>query len=81
MVVGVREYLESRWVKVGLGLLFVGASPLTFIVVTWNLGIWPDPDPHLSGPSLFLFLMFWPAVACVVIGVIRLHRRNRHHAG
>lgn len=81
MVSALRNYLESGWVKVGLGLLLVGASPLTFIVVTWNLGIWPDPDLDLSRPSLFLFLMFWPAVACVVIGVIRLHRRNRHHAG
>jgi hypothetical protein len=80
VVVSVRQYLESGWVKFGLALLLVGGSPLTFIVVTWNLGLWPDADPDLSSPSLLLFVMFWPALACILIGVICSRRKNRQHA-
>jgi hypothetical protein len=69
-----RAYLQSRLVKIGIGLLIVGTGPLLFIVVTAALGLWPDPNP--IGPGLLSFFTFWPAVICIVIGVIRVRGRK-----
>jgi len=71
-----RAYLQSLWVKVGLGLLIVGAGPLVFIIVAAALGLWPDPNPNPIGPGLLFFLTFWPAIICIVVGVIRVRIRN-----
>ena len=70
-------YLQSRWVKVGLGLLTLGAGPLVLIIVAAAVGLWPDPNPNPIGPGLLFFVTFWPAVICIVIGVIRIRHRNR----
>jgi len=67
-----RAYLQSRLVKVGLGLLVVGTGPLVFIVAAAALGLWPDPNPNPIGPGLLAFVTFWPAIICIVIGVIRV---------
>jgi hypothetical protein len=72
-----RAYLQSRLVKVGLVLLIVGTGPLVFIVAAAALGLWPDPNPNPIGPGLLSFLTFWPAIICIVIGVIRV----RSHKG
>ena len=72
----VRIYLQSLWVKVGLGLLIVGSAPLLFIVVAAAVGLWPDPSPNPIGPGLLFFFAFWPAVICIVVGVIRVSARN-----
>jgi hypothetical protein len=72
-----QAYLQSTWVKVGMGLLIVGAGPLLFIIVAAALGLWPDPNPNPVGPGLLFFFTFWPAVICVVVGVIRVHVGNR----
>jgi hypothetical protein len=71
------NYLRSLWVKIGLGLLVVGAGPLLFIISAAALGLWPDPNPNPIGPGLLFFFTFWPAVICIVIGVIRVRMRNR----
>ena len=71
-----RAYLQSLWVKVGLGLLIVGAGQLVFIIVAAALGLWPDPNPNPIGPGLLFFLTFWPAIICIVVGVIRVRIRN-----
>jgi hypothetical protein len=71
-----RAYLQSAWVKVGLGLLLVGTGPLLFIILAAALGLWPDPNPNPIGPGLLFFLTFWPAVICIIIGVIRVRIRN-----
>jgi hypothetical protein len=70
-------YLQSAWVKAGLGLLVVGAGPLVFIIVAAAIGLWPDPSPNPVGPGLLFFVTFWLAVICIVIGVIRVRARNR----
>ena len=70
-------YLQSRWVKVGLGLLVLGGFPLVFIIVAASVGLWPDPNPNPIGPGLLFFFTFWPAVICIVIGVVRVRLRNR----
>ena len=67
-----RAYLQSRLVKVGLGLLVVGTGPLVFIVAAAALGLWPDPNPNPIGPGLLAFVTFWSAIICIVIGVIRV---------
>jgi hypothetical protein len=72
-----RAYLQSLWVKVGIGLLVVGGGPLVFIIADATLGLWPDPNPNPIGPGLLFFFTFWPAVICIVVGVIRVRTRNR----
>jgi len=73
----VRAYLESRWVKVGIGLLLVGTGPLLFVIVAAAVDLWPDPNPNPIGPGLLFFFMFWPAVICIVIGVVRIRNGQR----
>jgi hypothetical protein len=75
-----RAYLQSAWVKVGVGLLIVGASPLLFIIVAAAIGLWPDPNPNPIGPGLLFAFTFWPAVICIVVGVVRVRIRNRQRA-
>jgi hypothetical protein len=70
------EYLESTWVKVGLGLLVVGATPLLVIVVAADLGLLRDPNPNPVGPGILFGLTLWPAIICVVVGVIRVRSRR-----
>ena len=71
-----RVYLESRLVKVGLGLLIVGTGPLLLVVAAAAMGLWPDPNPNPIGLGLLSFLTFWPAIICIVVGVNRVRARN-----
>jgi hypothetical protein len=75
-----RAYLQSAWVKVGLVLLIVGAGPLLFIIIAAAIGLWPDPNPNPIGPGLLFFFTFWPAVICIVVGVIRVRLRSPQRA-
>jgi hypothetical protein len=77
--VTVRAFLQSKLVRFGLVLLVVGTGPLLFIVVAAAAGLWPDPNPNPIGPGLLSFLTFWPAVVCIVAGVIRVRLRQRRH--
>ena len=70
-------YWQSRWVRTGVGLLIVGAGPLVFIIIAAAVGLWPDPNPNPVGPGLLFFLTFWPAVLCILVGVIRVRRARR----
>ena len=70
------QYLKSTWVRVGLVLLVVGATPLLFIITAAALGLWPDPNPNPVGPGLLFGLTFWPAIICIVVGVIRARARR-----
>ena len=73
-----RSYLQSTWTKVGIGLLVIGAGPLLFIILAAAVGLWPDPNPNPIGPGLLFFFTFWPAVICIVIGVLRVRRQERN---
>ena len=75
-----RVYLQSTLVKVGVGLLIVGAAPLLFIIAAAALRLWPDANPNPIGPGLLFFFTFWPAIICIVVGVIRVRIRNRRAA-
>jgi len=67
-------YWRSWWVRVGVGLLVVGSGPLLFIGIAATIGLWPDPNPNPIGPGLLFFFTFWPAMACVLVGVSRVRR-------
>lgn len=69
-----RRYLSSNWVRVGLALLLVGTGPLLFIIGAAAAGLWPDPNPNPVGPGLLCALTFWPALICLVVGVVRVRR-------
>jgi hypothetical protein len=70
------RYLQSMWVKVGLGLLIIGASPLVLIAAA-AVGLWPDPNPNPIGEGLLFFCSCWPALLCIVVGVVRVNLYNR----
>jgi hypothetical protein len=72
-----RAYFQSRWVKIGVALLVLGSAPLLFIIVAAAVGLWPDPNPNPIGPGLLFFFTFWPAVICILIGIVRVYRGNR----
>ena len=76
-----RAYLQSTWTRVGFALLLAGSGPLLFIIVAAALGLWPDPNPNPIGPGLLFFFTFWPAVICIVIGVVRVRSRKLHRTG
>ncbi len=73
----VPAYWQSWWVRTGVGLLVVGTGPLLFIIVAAAVGLWPDPNPNPIGPGLLFFFTFWPALLCIVVGVIRVRRARR----
>ena len=73
-------YRQSRLIQVGVGLLIIGTGPLLFIIIAAAIGLWPDPNPTPVGPGLLFFFTFWPAVLCIVIGVIRVRRAQRRSA-
>ena len=69
------EYLRNSWVKVGLALVVFGWGPLCIIILLAAFGLWPDPNP--IGPGLLFFLTSWPAIICLVIGVVQVRSRRR----
>jgi len=70
-------YLQSWWVRIGVALLVLGSGPLLFIILAAPIGLWPDPNPNPIGPGLLFFFTFWPAIICIIVGVVRVHRANR----
>ena len=71
------HYLRSRWVKAGVALLLVGASPLLAIITAADRGLWPDPNPNPVGPGLLFFFTFWLALICIIFGVVQVRRQGR----
>ncbi len=70
-------YLRSGWVRVGVALLVMGSAPLLFIIGAAAVGLWPDPNPNPIGPGLLFFFTFWPAVICIIVGIVRANRGDR----
>jgi hypothetical protein len=50
----------------------LGWGPLLAIIVLVAIGLWPDPNPNPIGPGLLFFFTAWPAIICLVIGVVRV---------
>jgi hypothetical protein len=74
------RYLRSNWIRAGLVLAAVGAGPLLFIIIAAAVGLWPDPNPNPIGPGLLFAFLFWPAVVCLLIGVLRVRAADRNAA-
>jgi len=72
------EYLRNKWVKVGLALVVFGWGPLCAIILLAAFGLWPDPNPNPIGPGLLFFFTSWPAIICLVLGVVQVRSRRRH---
>ena len=58
-----RDYLKSKLVRVGIGLLVFGSGPLLGIIVLAKLGLWPDLDPNPVGLGLLAAVTFWPGAS------------------
>jgi len=71
-----RVYLHSGWVRARLVLLVIGAGPLLFIIAAAAVGLWPDPNPNPVGPGLLFGIVVWPAIICMVVGVVSVRRRE-----
>ena len=71
-----RAYLQSTWTKVGLGLLLVGSGPSSLHHRRGRRRPLAGPEPQSHGPGLLFFFTFWPAVICIVIGVVRVRSRS-----
>ena len=72
------DYLHSKLVLVGLGLLIFGSGPLLGIIALAELGLWPDPDPNPIGPGLLAALTFWPGIICLAVGIMLVRRRRQN---
>jgi hypothetical protein len=71
----VRRYLASRFVQAGLLLLGGGSLPLVLIMTAVALGLTDDPNP--IGPGLLVFVTFWPAAICLLVGIGRVAAQRR----
>lgn len=63
-------YLRSWWIRTGLALLFLGATPLIAIILAAQIGLWPDPNPNPIGPGLLFFFSGVVATGCLAIGAV-----------
>ena len=45
------QYLRSRLVWIGLGMLILGSGPLFLIIGAAAVGLWPDPNPNPNPES------------------------------
>jgi len=71
------RYLRSWWVRVGLGLFVIGASPLLTIIMLAKMGLWPDPNPNPIGPGLLFGVTFYPALFCLFVGIVRVRSKQQ----
>jgi hypothetical protein len=71
-------YLQSYWIRVGIGLIVIGSAPLLLIILAAAIGLWPDPNPNPVGPGVLFFLTFWPAVLCIIVGIVRVRMRREY---
>jgi len=69
-----RDYLRSRWVYWGLGLVVLSAAPLMFVAVAASVGLWPDPDPNPIGLGLLLVAGSGLGTILSAFGIISVSR-------
>jgi len=62
--------------RIGIGLLVIGTGPLALFLMADTLGLISDPNPNPVGLGLPFFFTFWPAMVCIVIGLVRLALRK-----
>jgi hypothetical protein len=69
-----QAYLRSWWVRTGLALLLIGSAPLLFIILTAQVGLWPDPNPNPVGAGMLFFFAAVMATICLAIGAVWVRR-------
>ena len=72
-----KSYLANRWIRTGLVIAGIGWTPLLAICALANAGLWHDPNPNPVGPGLLYFFTFWPAIICVIVGIVKVRRSAR----
>lgn len=65
-------YTGSWLVRIGLGLLIVGITPLLVVLIFSS-----DPNPNPIGLGLLAFVTFWPGVGCLLFGLARVWWQRR----
>jgi hypothetical protein len=71
------EYFRSRWIRVGVVILALGALPLLAVVVAASLGLTRDPNPNPVGLGLLFFASGVVACLLVLIGIVRVALASR----
>jgi len=67
-------YFRSPWIRLGLGILVVGAFPLLAVITAAAVGLWPDPNPNPVGLGLLFFAAGVVACLLTLIGILRVAR-------
>jgi hypothetical protein len=80
-----RNYLQSRLVRIGLVGLVLGTGPLVTVVLLAEhghglFGIRPDPNPNPVGFGILAGLTFWPSVIAIAVGVWKTRRTEKRNA-
>ena len=72
------RFLDSWLIRGGLLLLVLGVGPLLAIMIGTALGLTNDPDPNPIGPGMLAGVSFYPSLAMIVFGVVKVNRANRN---
>lgn len=64
------RYFDLLINKIAWGLFVLGPGPLLLVTVLAKIGIWPDSNPNPVGLGILALFTFWPAVICLVTGLI-----------
>lgn len=72
-----RDYLQSRTVRIGLAIVVVGAGPLFSVLIAAKLGLTKDPNPNPLGLGILAMLTFWPGLLTAAAVALRVWREKR----
>lgn len=61
----------------GFALLLIGTGPVVAVIVLAALGLTSDPNPNPIGFGLLAFVTFWPSVALIVGGIVKLKQQRK----
>ena len=72
--------IDSRTFLAGASLFVLGSGPLLAIIVAAQLGLTSDPNPNPIGPGILAGITFWPSLALMLAGAIKVRRANSTRA-
>lgn len=72
-----KAYFASRWFVAGLIIGVIGCGPMLFVIAMDRVGLWPNANPNPVGPGMLFLVTAWPAIICLVIGVVRTRAARR----
>lgn len=74
-----REYLRNVWIRIGLVLVVLGSGPLLLVGFLSTIGI-GDPNPNPIGLGLLFVVTAWPAVICLLVGIMKVRDARKEQA-